>query len=299
MRRVILPTTFACEVPQPGARRGSEEVHRCKGTEDAADTEAGRGAEREEGCSSMQKVAILADIHGNLPALDAVLAQIAVESIERVVCLGDVASLGPQPREVIARLRALGCPVVLGNTDAMLLALELNASAPPSDDWRYEDFDQWCAAQLTADDFAYLRSFQPTISVPLNDRVTVLCYHGSPRSYDERITAETTDAMLHEMLAETPAQIYAGGHTHQQLLRRHRDALVLNPGTVGFAKDAIPPAAPMHNPSWAEYAVIASDGGQLDVSLRRVPFDLDALFAAQDASGIPRAHWRKGDWWQV
>ena len=66
----------------------------------------------------MEKIAILADIHGNLPALDAVLAQIDAEGIERVVCLGDVATLGPQPREVIARVRALGCPVVMGNTDA-------------------------------------------------------------------------------------------------------------------------------------------------------------------------------------
>ncbi len=74
---------------------------------------------------------------------------------------------------------------------------------------------------------------------------------------------------------------------------------MLNPGTVGFAKDAIPPGAPIRNPSWAEYAVIMSEGCQLDVSLRRVPFDLDALFAALDASGIPRAQWRKGDWRRV
>jgi len=246
----------------------------------------------------VQKIAILSDIHGNLPALEAVLAQVAAEGIERVVCLGDVATLGPQPREVIARLRALGCPVVMGNTDAILLAPQRDAGAM-GDGWRNEDFDRWCAARLTADDLAYLRTFQPTISVRLGDGVTLLCYHGSPRSYDERITAETTEEALHEMLAETPAQLYAGGHTHQQLLRRHRDALVLNPGAVGFAKDAIPPAAPIGNPSWAEYAVIARDGGQLDVSLRRVPFDLDALFAALDASGIDRAHWRKGDWRRV
>ena len=252
----------------------------------------------------MQKIAIIADIHGNLPALEAVLAEIAAEGIERVVCLGDVATLGPQPREVIARLRALGCPVVMGNTDAILLAPQLqrdeSAVGAIGGDWRNEDFDQWCAAQLTADDLAYLRTFQPTISLSLGDGSgMLLCYHGSPRSYDERITAETTDDALHAMLAETPAQLYAGGHTHQQLLRRYRDALVLNPGTVGFAKDAIPPAAPIYNPSWAEYAVIASDGGRLDVSLRRVPFDLDALFAALDASGIPRAQWRKGDWRRV
>lgn len=243
----------------------------------------------------MEKIAILADIHGNLPALEAVLAKIDAEGIERIVCLGDVATLGPQPREVIARVRALGCPVVMGNTDAILLALQRDGSTM-GNDWSNEAFDQWCANQLTDDDLAYLRAFQPTTSLTLDGDVTLLCYHGSPRSYDDRITAETPDAALHEMLGAIPAHIYIGGHTHQQMLRRHRDALVLNPGTVGFVKDAIMPATPIRNPSWAEYAVIACDDGQLDVSLRRVPFDLDALFAAFDASGIPRAHWRKGDW---
>jgi predicted phosphodiesterase len=250
----------------------------------------------------VERLAVIADIHGNLPALEAVLAEIAAEGIARIVCLGDVATLGPQPHEVIARLRALRCPVVMGNTDATLLAPQRDggATSVTGDDVRSnDDFDKWCAAQLSADDLAYLRTFQPTITVPLDDGVTLLCYHGSPRSYDERITAETTDDALHEMLAATPAQLYAGGHTHQQLLRRHRDALVLNPGAVGFAKDVIPPAAPIRNPSWAEYAVIAGDGSRLDVSLRRVPFDLDALFAAMDATGIPRAYWRKGDWRRV
>src|SRR6185437_13880326 len=248
----------------------------------------------------MEKLAIISDIHGNLPALEAVLAAISAEGIERIVCLGDVATLGPQPREVIARLRALGCPVVMGNTDAIVLAPQPDWSATGDDvPTSNEDFDLWCAAQLTPDDLAYLRTFQPTVSLPLGDAGTLLCYHGSPRSYDERITAETPDEALHEMLAATPAQMYAGGHTHQQMFRRHRDALVLNPGAVGFVKDAIPPAATIRNPSWAEYAVVASDGGQLDVSLRRVPFDLDALFAAMDTSGIPRAQWRKGDWRRV
>jgi predicted phosphodiesterase len=186
----------------------------------------------------------------------------------------------------------------MGNTDANLLALKRDEDAL-GDVVRNEDFDRWCAAQLTADDLAYVRSFQPTISVPFGDDVTLLCYHGSPRPYDERMTAETPDEALHEMLARTPAQLYPGGHTHQQLLRRYRDALVLNPGAVGIAKDAIAPAAPIRNPSWAEYAVIASNGGGLDVSLRRVPFDLDAFFAALHASGIPRAQWRKGDWRRV
>ncbi len=246
----------------------------------------------------MQKVAIIADIHGNLPALDAVLAEIAEEDIERIVCLGDVIALGAQPHEVLARLRALVCPVVMGNTDADVLAADPNASTP-GDDSGNDAYDRWCAAQLTDDDRVYLRSFQPTVSVSLDNGATLLCYHGSPRSFDERITAETSDEVLQEMLAATPAQLYAGGHTHQQFVRRHRDVLVLNPGTVGFAKDTILPSVPIGNPNWAEYAIVASDGVQFDVSLRRVRFDLDALFAVLDASGIPRDQWRRGDWRRV
>jgi predicted phosphodiesterase len=244
-----------------------------------------------------QKIAIISDIHGNLPALEATLAEIAAESMERIVCLGDVATMGPQPREVIARLRALAHPVVMGNTDGILLALQGqvgDASAPAGDD--IEDFDRWSAAQLGDDDFTYLRTFQPTITLELDGGLTALLYHGSPRSFDERIVAETPDSALHEMLEATPAQIYIGGHTHQQLLRRYRDALVINPGAVGFAKDAIAPAALIRNPAWAEYAVIVSDGDRFDVSLRRAPFDREALFAAFDTTGIPRAHWRKGGW---
>src|SRR6185437_5473671 len=99
----------------------------------------------------MEKIAIFADIHGNLPALEAVLAQVGAEGIERIVCLGDVATLGPQPREVIARVRALGCPVVMGNTDAILLALQRDESTMDAEGSN-EAFDQWCANQLTDDD---------------------------------------------------------------------------------------------------------------------------------------------------
>lgn len=67
------------------------------------------------------RIAVIADLHGNLVALEAVLAALADERTDGIVCLGDVAATGPQPRETVERLRAVGCPVVMGNADAWLL----------------------------------------------------------------------------------------------------------------------------------------------------------------------------------
>lgn len=72
-------------------------------------------------------VAIISDIHGNLIALDAVLNAIAARKIQQIICLGDVAATGPQPREVIARLKQINCPVVMGNMDDWLLKPKLSA----------------------------------------------------------------------------------------------------------------------------------------------------------------------------
>jgi predicted phosphodiesterase len=243
------------------------------------------------------RIALIADIHGNLPALEAVLAEIAAEPIDRIVCLGDVASLGPQPREVLARLRALGCPVVMGNTDAEVLDPAAPHDAPDEDARRIREINAWTAGLLSEEDKAYLRSFQPTVAVDLGDGATLLCYHGSPRSFNDRLMPDTPHDTLDAWFADHPAAaLYAGGHTHNQMLVRHGKALVLNPGSVGLPFDTVPPGAGTRNPAWAEYAVVESDGGQVRVEFRRTPFDVAALLRAARESGMPHADWWSADW---
>jgi predicted phosphodiesterase len=241
------------------------------------------------------RVALIADIHGNLTALDAVLAELGAEQIDQLVCLGDVAATGPQPREVILRLRALGCPVVMGNADAALL----DAPVPSSHDdtaQRIADIDSWAAAQLSSEDKRYVRAFTPTVTVPLSGDEVLLCYHGSPRSFGDRLLPSTAVATLDRWLAGYPALLYAGGHTHAQMLIRHRQALVLNPGSVGLPFTTIPPDAGTRNPAWAEYAVVTGGTESLCVELRRTPFDVGVLLAAARANGMPHADWWASDW---
>jgi len=245
-------------------------------------------------------LAVISDIHGNLVALDAVLSALAARGIERVICLGDVAATGPQPREVIARLRELNCPIVMGNTDDWLLhpTVEEPEEHDDSDRRRLQEIDLWCAERLTAEDRAYLASFQPTVSVDLEDETQLLAYHGSPRSYDEQILPTLSSDDLDAALDGREADLYIGGHTHMQMFRRHRRSLVLNPGSVGLAIDSAPPfEGPARNPPWAEYATIDVGGqGELTVELHRMPFDVDTLRRVIFASEMPHAEWLAREW---
>lgn len=245
------------------------------------------------------RIGLIADIHGNLIALDAVLTALAADGVEEIVCLGDVAATGPQPAETVARLRATGCPVVMGNADAWLLDPPAERSTDAT--WRrFEEIDAWGADQLSVDDLTDLESFQPTVEIPLGDAGTLLCCHGSPRSFDDQITATASDADLDVFLAGIPPStaIVAAGHTHAQLLRRHRRLLLLNPGSVGLPVDALPPADPIFNAPWAEYAVIAAEDSRLDISLRRTPLDVGSIVRAARGSGMPHAEWWAAEWRQ-
>lgn len=240
------------------------------------------------------RLALIADIHGNLAALEAVLADVGRAGADEIVCLGDVASTGPQPREVLARLRELACPVVMGNADA-----ELFEPGPPpelgTDQARFVDMARWAAARLNAEELAFVRSFQPTIAIPLEPAGELLCVHGSPRGFNDVITATTPDDELAPMLGERPATIIAGGHTHFPLLRRYREKLLLNPGSVGLAY-AQRSDGSYSVPAVAEYATLTVANGRREVAFHQVAYDQEATVRAMFAREMPHAVWWAADW---
>lgn len=241
------------------------------------------------------RLALISDIHGNLVALEAILAEITQQNIEHILCLGDVAAFGPQPLQVLARLQTLGCPVVMGNTDAELLNPQLlqPATEPTT---RSQDLERWDAQQLAEADRTYISSFQATISYPLADGKTLLAYHGSPRSFRERLLPTTSEEDLEQAIAGYNADIMVGGHTHMQMFRRHKDILIVNPGSVGSAMDRVSPIEEVRNPAWGEYAILTVEGNALSVELRRTPFDIDAFLEAIYSSGVPHADWLANEW---
>jgi predicted phosphodiesterase len=237
------------------------------------------------------RLGVVSDLHGNLLALDAVVAELECDGIDQVVCLGDV-SVGPQPSETLARVRELGWPVVMGNWDAAFVDGMPEAT---NDVARIvNEMNAWWAAQLSDADRELTRGFVPRLELDL-DGVRGLFFHGSPRSYDDMIFATTPEDEVRPMLEGAAAPLLVGGHTHVQLLRRYEAGVIVNPGSVGLPfRDWLP--REVRIAPWAEYAVLTADDGRLHVDLRRTPFDVEALLDLCRQSGVPHAEWWISCW---
>ena len=237
------------------------------------------------------RIAFISDIHGNLTALEAVLADINKNGTDQIICLGDTISLGPQPLETLNVLKELNCIYIMGNHDEAILDPE---KAPELEITEHLVPDlYWCRDQLVADSFEFLKSFQGNYKIEFPNGVQLLAFHGSPNSTTDIIQATTSPELLDKYFAEQSSTVFIGGHSHIQMHRRYGKKLILNSGSVGNAFEfAFSPGNPPHLLPWAEYAVIDQSGNTFDVDLRRVYFDTDALLKIVKQSSLPGA-----DWW--
>lgn len=233
------------------------------------------------------RLALISDIHGNRLALEAVLADIEHSGVDRVICLGDVATLGPCPGEVIHILQDLGCPCITGNHDAFLLDPPLidSYTQVPS----VLEAVAWCRRQLSSAELDFLKSFVPSLQIPMGGGCQISIFHGTPRSYFEDLLAATGPEEVDQMLAGHQDTLIGIGHTHIQMLRQHRGRLLVNPGSVGLPfKEYTAGQAPVVLPH-AEYAIVDANGDAISVDLRRVALDKGALCQVLEDSTYPLA----------
>lgn len=229
----------------------------------------------------------MSDIHANGIALDAVLDDIANAGVDEIVCLGDVATLGPQPQQALETLAATSARCVAGNHDAYLLHPGLVENY--TDEPLVIASVLWCREQLDRDHLDIVAGFVPELEIDLGGGLTLLAVHGSPRSNTDDVLATTPPDELERMLCDRTdtAHVIASGHTHIQMLRRHGETLLVNPGSIGmpFAHHTGggPPVFLRH----AEYAILDAADGAVTVSLRRLPYDTAAVADAAAASGLP------------
>lgn len=227
------------------------------------------------------RLALISDVHGNDVAFAAVVVDAERLAVDGFVCLGDVAQGGPQPREALERLRALGCPAVMGNSDAFLLEIPADSPEPVTE--QQLEIREWTLSKLDADHLAFLRSFAPTVQLATE---RILAFHGSPRSYDDVLLPGAEPAAL-EPFHAAGAELLAGGHTHLQWSRIVDGALYVNPGSVGVTYDRHQPEDDFKLTPAAEYAVVTSGTDDASVEFRCVAYSLDELTRVARASGRP------------
>jgi putative phosphoesterase len=226
------------------------------------------------------RVAAIYDVHGNLPALEAVLADLESVTPDLMVVGGDVVA-GPMPAEVLDRLAALGESVcfVRGNADREVGAAYDNG-------WYVDAMDAADSAERVAAfaaskiDRAHrdlLASFTERLVVEVEGVGPVLFCHGSPRSDEEILTKATAEGRLREILAEVDQDLVVCGHTHAQFDRLVGGKRVVNAGSVGMPYQGKPVGA---------FWLLLGAGG---VSLRRSDYDLDRAVRRIRATGYPDA----------
>jgi putative phosphoesterase len=236
------------------------------------------------------RIAFISDIHGNFTALQAVLADIQTQSIDQIVCLGDAVTLGPQPLEVLNALRELKCLYIKGNHDA--------ATLDPESAVQYEVASHlipdlyWCRNRLSPDDLRFIDAFKPMHEINLPHGNHILAFHGSPLSFTDIIQATTPNELLDAYLEGQKANIFIGGHSHVQMVRRYDNKLILNSGSIGNAfKFAYSPGKPVYLLPWAEYMIINQSENSLGIDARRVYFDIDELLKKVKESELPSTPW--------
>jgi len=226
----------------------------------------------------LESVAVLSDIHGVLPVLDAVLAQPEVQAADLIVACGDHAA-GPQPAQVLDRLAGIdNIVLVRGNADRDLVALARGEYPPGEEAY---PVDAWAAAQLSPAHVDLLAGLPHPVILDVRDFGPVAFCHGTPRDDNEVVLVDTRLDRWADAFAGLPDEVrtVVCGHTHMPFARLVDRRLVVNPGSVGmpYGRDG---------GHWA----LLKDGG---VSLRRIELDVDAAIAAVVAgSDYPdRAAW--------
>jgi predicted phosphodiesterase len=224
----------------------------------------------------MRSVAALYDIHGNLPALDAVLGELRADPPDAVVIGGDIAA-GPQPVEVLARLRSLPWPVhyLRGNADRFVV-MGYDGTIPEHllGQPLYRA-DAWTATFLQRADRDWLDGLPPLVRLDVDGLGEALFCHATPHSDEERVSIFATDERLAGILDQDSAPVVVAGHTHRQFERAVGGRRWVNAGSVGRPYEHGPGAY------WARLGP--------GVELRRTEYDVDAAVDAFRAAGYPLA----------
>lgn len=229
------------------------------------------------------RLALLSDIHGNLIALEAVLADLARHGpFDEVVVAGDLVWAGPWPAEVVDRVRSLNCAVVQGNTDAFFCR-KPEEPPPGKREKRFAEHLGWMLEQLGEQRAEYLANLPTLHRIRRPGVGELLVVHANPTDLDRPILPNFRAAELDELLASDGAEpgwsALAFGHVHTPFSLLWRGRLLIDVASAGLPMDGDPRAA---------YAILTWDGAAWQGEHHRVYYDLPVVARQMTAGGMPR-----------
>jgi len=238
----------------------------------------------------------LSDIHGNLPALETVLADVEAQGApDAIWVLGDLAAFCPWPAETLARLRALPNVAFLqGNTDRYLVtgrrpvspirSPEDWANAPDNLAGRDANF-RWTVERLSYADYEFLRDLPPRLEMDVPGYGRVVAVHATPADDEINIAPDAPDDQVLPHLSGLDARLLLYGHTHRPVDRTVGNVRLVNDGSVGLPLDGD------HRPA---YALLDFESGECAVTLRRVSYDWKVVLAELERADHPAKGWVGG-----
>ncbi len=225
------------------------------------------------------RIAIFSDIHGNLPALEAVLDDIHGRDVNAVYCLGDLVGYAPFPNEVTERIRREQIPTIMGNYDdgVGFDRDECGCAYREADErLRGQQSLEWTKARVTAENKSFLRSLLPGIRTDIDGK-RLLLVHGSPRTMNEYLFEDRPMSSFARLAASSDADVIVFGHTHKPYTKRIGDVWFVNVGSVGKPKDA----------DWRACYAMLDLTADPPASFVRVPYDIETVTRAIRDSELP------------
>ncbi len=223
----------------------------------------------------MNRIAILADVHGNVPALEAVIADLRRQDVDEVLVGGDLVGRGPEGTRVVDRIEELGWPSVRGNHEDYLLGFRRREVPEPwlhTEEWAAS---RWMASELSDEVVRTIDAYPMKLTARTTSGLQLV--HGSPRSNNEGLGIWSSDDDLCDHLDRIPGQVLVCAHTHRPMLRQLETGLVVNVGAVGL---------PFNRDHRAQYAVLHQDGDRWGVEFRQVEYDRDRTLGIYESSGF-------------
>jgi putative phosphoesterase len=227
-----------------------------------------------------ERVAVITDIHANLPALESALARIEELGIDTVYCGGDLVGYGPHPNEVCSLIEERGIPTIYGNYD-YAIARDLDdcgcAYVTPYDRELGQRSVDWTLAHTDQRSKDFMRDLPFDLRFEVGQTLVHLV-HGSPRKVNEYLFEDKPASLYERLAAAEEADMLVFGHTHKPWVHEYGGVLFVNCGSVGKPKDSNPRAA---------FALLEADGEGVKVSIQRIAYDAVAVAREVAAVGLP------------